>query len=333
MKKALLMATFSLLFSVPATSLEKEVVRVYSSRKEHLVSSLFKAFEKETNIKVDYLTGKDAPLLQRLKTEGKNTSADLLMTVDAGNLYFAEKEGLLQAAKKTDNLLEIPTHLHSPTLSWFALSKRARTIAYNPSLVKKSELESYEGLANSKWKNKLCLRTSKKVYNQSLVAMMIGRLGEKKAAETIQGWVSNLAHPVFSSDTELLKAINAGTCALGIVNTYYLGRMQKKDPFVNIKLFWPSLQNGGVHINISGAGITKHAKNKEKAQTLLNWLSGKKAQELYAGLNLEYPVLPETTLDPIVQAWGDFEEDPTPLYKAGELQIEAIKLMEKNNYK
>ncbi|MDX1656171.1 MAG: extracellular solute-binding protein, partial [Candidatus Competibacteraceae bacterium] len=195
-----------------------EVV-VYSARKEQLIEPLFKAFTEQTGIEVNYITDSEGPLLARLKAEGANTPADMLMTVDAGNLWQAAQEGVLAPVDSPVLEESIPDHLQDPENRWFGLSIRARTIAYAPSRVNPEELSTYEALGDPKWKGRLCLRTSKKVYNQSLVAMMIAREGEEKTQQVVESWVDNLATEPFSSDTAVLEAIAAGQCDVGVANT------------------------------------------------------------------------------------------------------------------
>lgn len=308
-------------------------VTVYSARKEHLIKPLFDAYTKKTGVNIRYITDKAGPLLSRLKAEGANTPADLLITVDAGNLWQAAEQGVLTELDSDTLTSNIPSHLRDPANRWFGLSIRARTIVYSTDRVKESELSSYEGLAEPKWKGRLCLRTSKKVYNQSLIAMMMAHLGEEQAENVVRGWVENLATQPFSNDTKTMKAIAAGQCDVGIVNTYYFGRLLKKEPKVKLALFWPNQSDRGVHVNISGAGVTKHAKNPEDARKLLEWLSGKEAQKIFAALNMEYPVLSATKIDPTVAAWGDFKSDNINVTKAGELQAQAVMLMDRAGYR
>lgn len=310
----------------------KQKLVVYSARKEHLIKPVFKEFEKETGIKVIYITDKANALIQRLMAEKKNTLADVLFTVDAGNLWMAKKKGLLSSFKDKTLTQNIPPHLRDPEGYWYGLSVRGRTIIYNSKKVKPSELSTYEGLADSKWKGKLCLRTSKKVYNQSLVASMMVHKGEEETKKVLKGWVNNLAAPVFSSDTKMIEAIAAGQCDIGVGNTYYLGRLHRDGKALDVKLFWPNQKGRGVHVNISGGGIIKTSKNKENAKKLLIWLSGEQAQNLFASLNLEYAVNPKAYVSSIVESWGVFKQDQLNLNKVGELQINAIKLMDQVGY-
>ena len=327
---------FSLLISIaglPLVSLAADEVVVYSARKEHLIKPLFKAFEEDTGIEVKYITDKAGPLLQRLKAEGKRSPADILMTVDAGNLWHAAETGVLAVTESDVLNKAVPAHLKDPQNHWFGITVRARTIVYNKDRVKPEELSTYEDLATEKWKGRLCLRTSKKVYNQSLTAMLISRHGEQKTAEIVSGWVNNLAVPPFSNDTKTMQAVSAGQCDVAIVNTYYFGRLEKKDPNINMALFWPNQDSSGVHVNVSGAGITKHAKHKKEAKQLLEWLVSDKAQSMLAGLNMEYPVNAEVAVPQQVKNWGEFKADDINLSEAGRLQASAVKLMDRSGYK
>ncbi len=315
-----------------AGSASDEIV-VYTARKEHLVKPLFDAYTEKTGVNIKYITDKAAPLLARLQAEGKNSPADMLITVDAGNLWQAAEKGVLAPVKSEILEQNIPTHLRDPEGRWFGLSVRARTIVYATDRVKKNELSSYENLADPVWKGRLCLRTSKKVYNQSLVAMMIAEKGEKETESVVKGWVNNLAAAPFSNDTKVMEAIAAGQCDVGIVNTYYYGRLMKKEKDLKLALFWPNQDSRGVHINISGAGVTTNANNREQAIKLLEWLSGTEAQTILVSLNMEYPANPAINADATVVAWGEFKQDQLNVAKAGELQTSAVMLMDRAGYK
>lgn len=318
-------------FAAPASA-EDEVV-VYSARNEQLIKPIFDAYTKETGVRIKFITDKEGALLQRLKAEGDNTPADMLITVDAGNLWEAAREGSLKPVQSKVLAANIPAHLRDPGNQWFGLSVRARTIFFNNQKVKPADLSTYEDLGSPKWKGRLCLRTSKKVYNQSLVAMMIAEHGEAKAEQVIKSWISNLAADPFPDDTKMLEAIAAGQCDVGIANTYYFGRLVEKKPGLPLGIFWPNQKQNGVHVNVSGAGITKHAKHEKEAVRLLEWLSSEKAQNLFADVNLEYPANPAVKPDPVVAAWGTFKQNPVNVAKAGELQAAAVKLMDRAGYK
>ena len=330
-----LLAALSLsVLTLPALA---EEVTVYSARNEQLIKPLFDAYTKETGVEVKFITDKEGPLMARLKAEGKNTPADILLTVDAGNLWQAGDEGLLRPIKSKVLDANVPAHLRDPDGEWFGLSVRARTLIYNTGKVKPADLSTYEDLASPKWKGRLCLRTSKKVYNQSLVAMMITEYGEGKTQDIVTGWVNNQATAPFPDDTKAMQAVAAGQCDVTIVNTYYFGRLMDKTPGLPLAIFWPNqtLKNkaAGVHVNVSGAGVTKFAKNPAGAQKLIEWLSSDKAQNLFADVNMEYPVNPKVKPDPKVAAWGSFKPNLINVKDAGSLQARAVKLMDRAGYK
>lgn len=318
-------------------AVQAEEVVVYSARNEQLIKPLFDAYTKETGVQVKFITDKEGPLMARLKAEGRNTPADLFLTVDAGNLWQAAQEDLLKPVNSKTLNANIPEHLRDPGNEWFGLSVRARTLVYNPNKVKPGELATYEDLANPRWKGRLCLRTSKKVYNQSLVAMMMTEHGEEKAEQIVKGWVANLATDPFPDDTKAMEAVAAGLCDVTVVNTYYFGRLMEKKPNLPLAIFWPNqtLKNkaAGVHVNVSGAGVAKYAKNEAGAVKLLEWLSSEKAQNLYADVNLEYPANPKVKADPVVNAWGAFKPNLINVAQAGALQAKAVMLMDRVGYK
>ena len=320
--------------TLPSTLLasEKEIV-VYSARNEHLIKPIFDIYTEKTGIKINYVTGEAGALLERIQAEGVNTPADMLLTVDAGNLWQAAKTGVLQPVDSEALNANIPTNLRDPQNLWFGLSVRARTIVYNTNSAALGKLSTYEALADDDWKGKLVLRTSKKVYNQSLVAALIADHGVEKAEEIVRGWVANLAVDPFSNDTKAIEAVAAGIGEATVVNTYYFGRLIKEKPELPVAIFWPNQKTSGVHQNVSGAGITANAKNREEAVKLLEWLSSEEAQGQFAALNMEYPVNPRVGSDSVVAAWGDFKGSQLNVAKYGELQAEAIKLMDRAGYK
>lgn len=332
MLRILLCALVAGAMLAPMTVLADEVV-VYSARKEHLIKPLFDRYTDETGISIRYITDKAGPLLQRLQAEGKRTPADMLITVDAGNLWHAAENDVLAEINSPVLDANVPANLRDPKGRWFGLSERARTIVYSTERVTPDQLSSYEDLADPKWKGRLCLRTSKKVYNQSLVATLIARHGEEKAEQIVRGWVANLAAVPFSNDTKAMEAVAAGQCDVTIVNTYYFGRLQQGQPDIKLALFWANQDSSGTHINVSGAGVTRHAKHAEAAQKLLEWLSSETAQAEFAGRNMEYPVNPRVTPDPTVSAWGSFKADELNVNEAGRLQAAAIRLMDRAGYR
>jgi iron(III) transport system substrate-binding protein len=267
--------------------------------------------------------------MQRIKAEGENATADLLLTVDAGNLWQAEQMGILQPFTSKVIDANIPLQYRASSHAWTGLSLRARTIAYSTSRVKPAELTTYEALADKQWEGRLCLRTAKKVYNQSLTATMIETHGAEKTEKIIKGWVSNLATDVFSDDVAVLEAINAGQCDVGIVNTYYYGRLHKQKPDLAVKLFWPNQGDRGVHVNLSGIGLTKHAPHPEAAKALVEWMTTPEAQKIFADINQEFPANPQVQPSAEVADWGKFVADTLPVEVAGKRQAEAIRLMDR----
>jgi len=327
----------TLLLTVVALPAVAEEVVVYSARNEQLIKPLFDAYTRDTGVPIKFITDKEGPLMARLKAEGRNTPADMLLTVDAGNLWQASKEGLLRPIRSKTLQANIPAHLRDPGNEWFGLSVRARTLVYNTGKVKPADLSTYEALADPKWKGRLCLRTSKKVYNQSLVAMLITEYGEEKTEKMVRGWVANLATSPFPDDTKAMEAVAAGQCDVTLVNTYYYGRLMAKQPNLPLAIFWPNQQlknkAAGVHVNVSGAGVTRYARNPAGAQKLIEWLSSGKAQNLFADANLEYPVNPNVAPDKTVAAWGSFRQNLINVKEAGSLQAQAVRLMDRAGYK
>ncbi|HLD65191.1 MAG TPA: extracellular solute-binding protein [Pseudomonas sp.] len=323
-----LLSTLVLTTLAGAVQAADEVV-VYTARIDELIKPVFDAYTAKTGVAVKFITDKEAPLLARLQAEGENTPADLLITVDAGNLWQAEQQGVLKPLNSSVIEANIPAQYRSSTDSWTGLSLRARTIVYSTERVKPQELSTYEALAGKNWEGRLCLRSSKKVYNQSLTATLIETHGVDKTEVIVKGWVNNLATDVFADDTALIQAVDAGQCDVGLVNTYYFGRLHKQVPNLKAKLFWPNQADRGVHVNLSGAGVTKHAPHPEAAQKLLEWMTSAEAQGLFAGLNQEFPANPSVAPSAEVAAWGSFKADSIPVEVAGKRQAEAIKLMDR----
>lgn len=313
-----------------------DTVTIYSSRNEQLIQPLLDEFTKETGIPVELVTDDSGPLMARLEAESTNTPADVLLTVDAGNLWQAGQQGLLQPIKSEVVNSNVPEKYRSVDDLWTGLSLRARTIFYDPAKVQPTDLSTYADLADPKWKGKLCLRTSKKVYNQSLVASMIEHYGPEKTEEIVKGWVANLAAPVFSNDTKLLEAIASGQCQVGIANSYYYGRILDENPKFPVKLFWANQGEGGeatgTHVNISGAGIIKNSDNVEGARKLIEWLSSDTAQGKYASSDKEYPVKAGIDESDMLRSWGSFNQDNINVSIFGQRQAEAVQLMDRAGY-
>lgn len=316
-----------------ATTDDGQVVTIYSSRNEQLIKPLLDKYTEKTGVKIELVTDKAGPLMARLEAEGQNTPADMLLTVDAGNLWQAAQQGLLQPVASTVLESNVPAKYRDPEGQWTGLSLRARTIFYDPSKVNTDQLSTYADLADPKWKGKLCLRSSNAVYNQSLVASMIENLGAEKTEEIVRGWADNLATDVFSNDTSMLEAIAAGQCEVGIANSYYYGRLLDEKPDFPVKIFWANQDTTGTHVNISGAGVIANSDNPDGALKLMEWLSSDEAQGLYASSDKEYPVKEGIDESDMLRSWGTFKQDNINVQKFGERQTQAVQMMDKVGYK
>jgi iron(III) transport system substrate-binding protein len=315
--------------SAPASAAEEVVI--YSSR-HYGQEAAFEAFTRATGIEIRLLNGEAGQLFERLKAEGSKTPADVLLTVDAGNLWNAARAGLLAPVRSAELERNIPAHLRDPEHRWVGLTLRARTIVYNPRRVAPAELSTYEALGDPKWKDRLCLRTSSNIYNQSMLAAFIRRHGEPRTEAIVRGWMANRP-TLINGDTKIIEAIGAGQCDVGIVNSYYLARMLKKDPATPVALFWANQQTTGTHVNVSGAGVTAHAKHHANAVRLLEFLSGLDAQQMFADTSLEFPANPRAEPSAVVKAWGPFKQDELNVAAAGEFQAAATRLADRAGYK
>lgn len=315
---------------VGAKGSDPSVVRVYSARHYDLERA-FDVFADETGISVQFLTGSDGELRERIKAEGEQTQADVFMVVDAGNLYLAAREGLFQPIDSQLLREAVPDHLRDPGGLWFGLSQRARTIVYNPQRVDPAELSTYEALAEPRWRGRLCMRNSTNVYTQSLVASLIAYHGYEGARGVVRGWVAN--RPQFiNNDVEILQTVAAGGCDVAITNHYYLARLIAEDPAFPVRLFWANQDGRGTHVNISGAGVTAAAEHREEAVRLLEWLASDGQSEFVDG-NYEYPVNPDVQAAPLlVEHFGPFKRDPVSAAEYGALNAEAVKLMDEVGY-
>jgi iron(III) transport system substrate-binding protein len=304
---------------------------VYSAR-HYGQEAAFEAFTRKTGIQVKMLTANTGELFERLKAEGNRTPADVLLTVDAGNLWNAARASLLSKVDSPELTANIPAHLRDPENRWFGLTVRARTIMYNTNKVKPAELSTYEALGDAKWKGRLCLRTSGYIYNQSLLATMIKRHGEPRTEDIAKSWAAN--QPVLiNSDSKILEAIAAGQCDVGVTNHYYLARIVARDPAFPVLPFWANQQTTGTHVNVSGAGVTAHAKNRASALKFLEFLSSAEAQQMFADLAFEYPANSQAAINPLVAKWGKFKQDDINIASAGEFQAAATRLADRAGYR
>lgn len=308
-------------------------LQIYSARHYDLEGA-FKDFQDETGISVEFISGSDAELLQRLKAEGADGEADVFMTVDAGALWNAGQEGVLKPVESPALTEAVPEDLRDSGNLWFGLAMRARTTMYNPDKVQPTELDptnTYAGLADPKWKGRLCMRDATSAYTQSLVASLIDLDGRDEALATVKGWVANEVD-IKSNDVELLKAIDAGTCDVGITNHYYLARELKKKPDLEVAPFWASQKGAGTHVNISGAGVVKTSDNAAQAQQLIEWLATK-GQSAFVDGNHEYPVNESVEPEPVIAEFGEFERMPLSAEAYGSQNAEAVKVLSEAGYK
>lgn len=309
------------------------VVNVYSARSHYGTEAVFKRFTEETGIRVEILGGEPGALVDRIAAEGERTKADLLITTDAGFLWKATEEGLL--APVTNAALEkaVPENLRDAQGRWYAIALRARTVMRSTERVPQATAPAtYAALGDARWKGRLCLRTSNNVYNQSLVATLIADRGEAAARTILESWMAN--DPIIlGSDTEVLEAIAAGRCDVGLTNTYYLGNKLKEDPAFPVAPVWAEQDAGGTHVNVSGVGLTTAATHREDAIRLMEYLLTPEAQRLIAEGNSEYPVLAGVPSAEWIRGWGEFTADTRPIVRAGEFQAQAVQLMNEVGWK
>jgi iron(III) transport system substrate-binding protein len=312
------------------TNTAESVVNLYSHRHYDVDQALYDRFFDETGIRVNVVKAGADELIERLKNEGPNSPADVIVTVDAGRMHKAKEMGLLQSIKSSDLESAVPTHLRDSEGFWFGLTKRARVIAYHIDRVDPAELSTYEDLADPKWRGRIVVRSSSNLYNQSLMASMIAANGESLARKWAEGVVANMVRKPQGNDRDQVKAVAAGDADIAIINTYYLGKLLTSDnpeeltAGEQVALFFPNQEGRGTHINISGAGITAHAPNKENAIKFLEFLTSVEAQEVYAQDNFEYPVRTDVAPSEIVSSWGSFKEDTTDMSLLGKLNIQAV---------
>ncbi|MFA5626505.1 MAG: Fe(3+) ABC transporter substrate-binding protein [Thiohalomonadaceae bacterium] len=329
------LAALFVFVAASASALAAGEVNLYSARQEVLIRPLLDRFSAETGVKVNLVSAKADALLQRLKSEGRNSPADVLLTVDAGNLHAAKAAGVLQPI--SSQVLEeiIPAFLRDPDGHWFSLSLRARTIMYVKDKVSPDELSSYEALADEKWRGRICIRSSEHVYNQSLLASMIATLGEQATEEWARKFVDNFARKPQGGDRDQIKAAAAGMCDIAIANTYYLAQMMtsqksyEKEAAAKLAVFWPNQADRGTHVNVSGVGITAAAPHRENALRLLEFLLGEEAQHWYADANQEYPVRKGVSLSAVLQSFGEFRADELNLARLGENNAAAVRLLDR----
>jgi iron(III) transport system substrate-binding protein len=314
------------------------VVNVYSARHYPSDQTLFDMFTKETGIAVNAIQGVAEELMQRQQMEGDSSPADVLITVDAGNLWRAEQWNLLQPIQSAILDKEVPANLRHPENLWFSFSTRARVILYDRNKLKDGDIATYEGLADPKWQGKVLITTSNSIYNQSLLASIVEADGPEKAEAWAKGLVANLARKPEGADTEQVLALAAGVGEIAVSNSYYYGRLLGRDEdtrqkLAHIGLVFPNQGGRGTHINVSGGGVAAYAPNKANAVKFLEFLISPEAQKVFADANYEFPIRAGVEPIDIVKAWGPFKTDPVNVSALGKNNAEAVRIMDRAGWR
>ena len=321
-------------------SAQDKVVNIYSSRHYQTDEALYSGFTKATGIKVNRIEADEDPLIERIRNEGARSPADVLITVDAGRLWRAEQFGLFQPVKSAVLEARIPASLREPGGHWFGFSQRARVIAYNKSKVRPGEIATYEALAEPKWRGRVCMRSSTSIYNLSLMGALIDHLGAQQAEAWAKGVRANLAQAPSGGDTDQLKAVAAGQCDVTVSNQYYFARLARSDKpeereiAQRIGLVMPNQKTWGTHVNISGAGVLRHAPHREAAVRFLEHLAGDDAQRYFAEGNNEWPVVAGVKTDnPVLSGLGAFKRDALNVAVLGRNQPASQKIYDRVAWK
>ena len=322
---------FTHLFILIAQGYSKEELNLYSARQEVLMRPLIKLFEDEYKIKVNIVSAKANQLINRIVQEGDYTNADILLTTDVGRLHIAKEKNIFQKIDNPTLINIVPSNYRDKDNYWFGVSLRTRLLVYNKNNVNKSDLNGYIDLANDKWKNKILVRSSSNVYNQSLISAMIINYGEEEVKKFLKGFISNFARKPSGGDRDQIRAIVAGEGDLALVNSYYFLKMKSQDnenKLDNVIEYFPMDNFMKSHINISGAGIIKNSKNKENAIKFLEFLVSNKAQKIYAEVNFEYPIRNNIELNKFMKKYNNFIKDNINLTDLAKLNKKSIMLMD-----
>jgi iron(III) transport system substrate-binding protein len=318
---------------LPASAMAAGEVNIYSYRQEFLIRPLLEAFEKKTGIKSNVLFASKG-LIQRIKAEGANSPADVLLTVDIGRLSSAVSEDIAQPVQSEVLVEQIPAQFRGEDNKWFALTRRARVVFASKERVAQDKI-SYADLADPKWKGRICIRSGQHPYNVALFAAQIAHLGEAKAKAWLEGLKNNLARRPSGNDRNQVKGVYSGECDLAIGNTYYMGKMQTNDKQPEqkawagaVKVLFPDTEGRGTHVNVSGMVMAKHAPNRENAKKLMEFLASDEAQRIYAEVNFEYPVNPDVAWSDLVKSWGTFKADDIALDRIAELRTRASEMVD-----
>lgn len=338
MRKTLPLLAGAAALAVTATAAVAKDVNIYSYRQAVLMKPLLDRFQERTGIKANVVYLKKG-MMARLKAEGAASPADVILTVDAARLIRLDRMGSFQPLDSAALTAAVPANLRHPKGHWFGLTVRGRPIYYNPAKVKPSELSTYEALADGKWKGRICIRSSSNVYNQSLIASIIAANGVEKAQAWANGFVKNFARKPAGGDRDQIRAVAAGECDIAIANTYYFAGLAKskkerdRKAAAAVRLFWPNQDGRGSHVNISGAGIAKHSKNRANAVKLIEFLASREAQEIYARIVNEYPVRKDVQPGRIVADFGEFKADSLALSELAKYQKEAVRIADRAGWR
>ena len=332
-----IVALISLLVCIgtPVQAADQKFVNIYSYRQEVLIAPLLDKFTEVSGIQVRLVSGKADVLLERLKSEGRNSPADVLLTADAGRLHRALEHGVLQPVHSSILDTLIPAQYREPNGYWYALSLRARPIIYAVDRVDPQELNDYEGLTDKKWRGRICVRSSNSIYNQSHIASMIAHHGVAAAENWAEALVSNFARKPAGGDRDQIRAVASGECDIALANTYYLAQLasseNERDQAVAaaVAIIWPNQNGTGTHVNVSGAAVTANAKNLTNAVQLIEFLVGDEAQELYAKSVYEYPIRHGLSAAPLGASWGKFKADDLDLSLLGKYNAEAVRVADR----
>lgn len=340
-QKLLSLSAFALTaISVAAPAIASEEINLYSNRQPYLIEPLTEAFAKETGIKVNIVFANKG-ILEKIQAAGANTPADAVLTVDIGRLYALKQAGVLDSVKSDVLNANIPAHLRDPNGEWFGLTQRARIALVSKDRVKPEDLQTYEDLAAPKFKGRLCMRSGKHEYNIALIASMLAHHGKEKTKAWLEGVKANQSRKPQGNDRAQAKAVFEGQCDVAIANTYYMGKMQTNDEKPEQKKWAESIRvtflnqgksDRGSHMNISGAGVLKGAKNRAATVKFLEWLSGEKAQHIYAEVNFEYPANPKVAPSELVNSWGAFKGDNLSMEQIAKNREDATKLVDEINF-
>ncbi|MBI1942656.1 MAG: Fe(3+) ABC transporter substrate-binding protein [Betaproteobacteria bacterium] len=316
------------------------MLNLYSSRHYQTDEALYAGFSKRTGIRINRIEASEDALIERIRNEGARSPADVLITVDAGRLWRAEQLGFFQPAKSALLDARIPASLREPGGLWYGFSLRARLIAYNKARVKPAELASYESLADPKWKGRLCMRSSTNVYNLSLMGALIEHLGAQQAEDWARAVRGNLAHDPRGGDTDQLKSVAAGECDVTVSNQYYYARLarsakpQEREVADKVGVLFPNQASWGTHVNVSGAGVMKHAPHREAALKFLEYLASDEAQRYFADGNNEWPVVAGVRTDnPVLSQFGAFKRDTINVAVLGRNQPDSQRIYDRVAWK